>query len=69
MVLVEALSVIVRNATLESLHPGGVSGFAADCPNRTFCSDGVLTRAGFISPDDVGAVRLVRKDRGDCASS
>ncbi len=54
-VLIEALSVIVRNATLESLYPGGVSGYAADCPNRTFCSDGVLTRVGFMAPDDVAA--------------
>jgi len=54
-VLVEALSVIVRNATLEALYPGGVSGYAADCPNWTFCSDGVLTRVGFMAPDDVAA--------------
>jgi len=54
-VLVEALSVIVRNATLAVLYPGGVSGYAADCPNRTFCSDGILTRVGFMAPDDVAA--------------
>ena len=63
-VLVEALSVIVRNATLESLYPGGVSGYAADCPNRTFCSDGVLTRVGFMTPDDVGAFLERLETRG-----
>ena len=55
---------IVRNATLESLYPGGVSGYAADCPNRTFCSDGVLTRVGFMTPDDVGAFLERLETRG-----
>lgn len=63
-VLLEALSVIVRNATLESRYPGGVSGYAADCPNRTFCSDGVLTRVGFMTPDDVGAFLERLETRG-----
>jgi hypothetical protein len=63
-VLVEALSVVVRNATLEALYPGGVSGYAADCPNRTFCSDGVLTRVGFMAPDDVGAFLERLETRG-----
>jgi hypothetical protein len=32
----------MRNATLESL-PGGIAAYAAAWPNRTLCSDGVLT--------------------------
>lgn len=52
-VLVEAISVIVRNATLEASYPGGVAGYAADCPNGTFCSDGRLGRVGFLSAQDV----------------
>ena len=31
-VLIEAISVIVRNETLTACYPGGVSGYAADCP-------------------------------------
>jgi hypothetical protein len=52
-VLIEAINVVVRNETLDSCYPGGVSGYAADCPNHTFCSDGRLTRVGFLSPRDV----------------
>jgi hypothetical protein len=52
-ILIEAISVIVRNEALASHYPGGVSGYAADCPNHTFCSDGRLARIGFLSPRDV----------------
>ena len=52
-VLIEAISVVVRNKSLDSRYPGGVSGYAADCPNHTFCSDGRLSRIGFLSPRDV----------------
>jgi hypothetical protein len=52
-ILIEAISVIVRNDRLDSSYPGGVAGYAADCPNHTFCTDGRLTRVGFLSPQDV----------------
>jgi hypothetical protein len=54
-VLVEALSVIVRNDTLEALYPGGAVGYARDCPNGSCCSDGRLTRVGFLAPEHVRA--------------
>ena len=52
-VLIEYISVVVPNATLEQRWPGGVESYAAAVPNRTFCTDGVLTRVGFMHPDDV----------------
>ena len=52
-VLLEAISVIVRRETLERKYPGGVDGYARDCPNRTFCADEYLTRVGFTGPPDV----------------
>lgn len=52
-VLIEAISVVVPNTTLAARYPGGVTGYAADCPNHTFCSDGRLARVGFLSPRDV----------------
>ena len=52
-VLVEALSVVGRREVLEKKYPGGVSGYERDCPNRTFCADDHLVRAGFMVPDDV----------------
>lgn len=52
-VLIEAISVIIRNETLAARYSGGVAKYAADCPNNTFCSDGRLTRVGFLSMRDV----------------
>jgi hypothetical protein len=54
-VLAECLSVVVRNTTLEAKYPGGSAAYQRDCPNGTICSDGKLTRVGFMTPDDVKA--------------
>ncbi len=51
-VLIEAISLVVTNAALERRYPGGVAGFRRDCPNHTFCTDGHLTRVGFMSLGD-----------------
>ena len=53
-VLIEAISIVVPNPVLESAYPHGVEGFARDCPNATFCSDGRLSRVGFMSARDTG---------------
>jgi len=52
-VLVEVISVIIRNVTLEEKYPGGVEGYRRDCPNATFYTDGAITRVGFMSREDV----------------
>ncbi len=52
-VLIEGISVVVKNTTLEAKYPGGVSAYEAASPNRTYCSDAFLSRVGFMSPDDV----------------
>ena len=52
-VVCDALSVIVRVWTLNNRWPGGVEGYKENAPNRTFCTDGVLTRLGFMTPIDV----------------
>ena len=60
-VLIEGISVIVRNDTLDAKYPGGVDAYRLHIPNRTFCTDGVLTRVGFMVPIDVGFwVRLLQ---------
>lgn len=53
--LAEGISVIVRNETLQAHYPGGVAGYVRDCPNATFCTDGKISRVGFMAPPDVGA--------------
>jgi hypothetical protein len=54
-VLVEAINVIVRNETIEDRYLGGMVQFGRERPNDTFCSDGLLTRLGFMAPPDVKA--------------
>ena len=52
-VLIEALNVIIKVSVLEKKYPGGVQAYTSDCPNKTFCTDGRLTRVGFMCPEDV----------------
>ncbi|MDQ1247782.1 MAG: hypothetical protein QG597_2153 [Actinomycetota bacterium] len=51
-VLCEAINVIVPVEVLDRRYPGGRAGYKADVPNATFCTDGVLTRVGFMTPID-----------------
>lgn len=52
-VLVEAISVIIRRATIEKKYPGGWEGFVSNAPNDTLCADEDIARLGFMTPDDV----------------
>jgi len=52
-VLVEAFSIIVRNDSLEARFPGGVTAYRESVPNQTFCTDGSITRVGFMPSTDV----------------
>lgn len=63
-VLIEAWSIIVRNDTLERKYPGGVAKYAADTPNTTFCTDGLLTRVGFLDSDDVDVLLSTLSEYG-----
>jgi hypothetical protein len=63
-VLVEALSVVVPVAVLDDKYAGGLSQYECDAPNATFCTDGYLTRIGFMSPHDVRAHIDSLKTRG-----
>lgn len=51
-VLCEAISIIVRVDALTQRFPGGLPEYAKAVPNRTFCCDGSIARAGFMSPAD-----------------
>lgn len=41
-------SVVVRNADINARFPGGMPAFAKFCPNQTFCTDGTISRIGFM---------------------
>jgi len=51
-VLTECMNVAVKCDPTARLYPGGVDGLERDCPNKTFCSDGLLARIGFMSVVD-----------------
>lgn len=63
-VLIEALNVIVRNQAIERAYPGGLAGYASDCPNLTFCADEHLSRVGFMTPVDAGLFIRRLENRG-----
>jgi hypothetical protein len=53
-VLIEAINVVVPNNLIAARYVGGISAYRTDVPNATFCTDGSLTRVGFMDPRDVG---------------
>lgn len=63
-VVCDALSVLIPARILEERWPGGPEGYASNAPNRTFCSDGLLTRIGFMTPNDVSYWVDLLRDRG-----
>ncbi len=53
-VLVEALTVTVKNQTIESLVKGGVPAFQECVPNATFRTDRFLSAVSFLEPQSTG---------------
>ena len=51
-VLIDAYSVVVRNSSLAALYPGGIEAYERDRPNATFCTDGRVSRIGFMVLSD-----------------
>ncbi len=51
-VLAEAFSVVVPASVLARSYPGGIARYERESPNRSFCSDGVLTRIAFLARKD-----------------
>jgi hypothetical protein len=53
-VLIEGISVVICNSTIDKKYKGGFSKYKQDFANGTFCTDGHLVRVGFMAPPDVG---------------
>ncbi len=51
-VLAEAFSVVVPASVLARSYPGGIARYERESPDRSFCSDGVLTRIAFLARKD-----------------
>ena len=52
-VLCEAISIVIKEESISNKFVDGMAGFIRTIPNATFCSDGKLTRVGFMSPEEV----------------
>ena len=52
-VLVEAISVVLRRASISRSYAGGWDAFVAAVPNPTLCYDDDIARVGFLSPSEV----------------
>lgn len=52
-VVCDALSVVIRTSTLEEKFLGGVVGYKAQVPNKTFATDGMITRVGVMNLNDL----------------
>lgn len=51
-VLIEAISVVVRVASIHDEFAGGWSAFEELIPNATLCCDNEIARVGFMMPED-----------------
>jgi hypothetical protein len=49
-VLVEGISVLVREDAINNKMDGGMARFKMLIPNQTFCHDGEVVRIGFMEP-------------------
>ena len=65
-VLIEGLCVVALLDTVAARYPGGIVGFFSSAPNRNSCTDGELTRVGFMSPLDVQAYVQHLESHGFC---
>lgn len=54
-VLAEAISVIIKDASIHSRFIGGMKYFLETLPNATHCTDDQVHRVGFMVPDDAQA--------------
>ncbi|SVD51928.1 uncharacterized protein METZ01_LOCUS404782, partial [marine metagenome] len=51
-VILECISVIVKNSKIISNYPGGMDGFMNSIPGGHHCTDGEIMRVGFMHHDD-----------------
>ncbi len=63
-VLIEAISLVVRQDAIDRYFRGGSDEFFSAVPNSTFCTDGELARVGFMSPDEVQDFAMMLEGNG-----
>lgn len=63
-VLIEAISVVVREESILTKFPGGWVDFKAIVPNKTLCADNEIARIGFMTPQDVESFVKILQSKG-----
>src|SRR5690348_3313582 len=63
-VSISGYSVVVHNKTIGERFPGTLSASVSLCPNETLCTDGKVTRVGFMSLADAEIFLSALAERG-----
>jgi hypothetical protein len=63
-ILLEGVSLVFKNDTLDAQCPGGVLGFQAAWDNGSFCTDGTLSRISFFETGDAFCALVTMPDYG-----
>jgi len=63
-VLLEGMTLVFENATLEAKHPEGLYGFILAWDNGSFCTDSTISRLSFFEIDDGFSVFMAMQDMG-----
>lgn len=63
-ILLEGVSLVFKNETLEAQCSGGVFGFRAAWDNGSFCTDGTLSRISFFETGDAFCALVAMPDYG-----
>lgn len=63
-VLLEGVSLVFENRTLEKKYPGGLLGFRTAWDNGSYCSDGTVCRIAYFETDDAICALMSMPDYG-----
>jgi hypothetical protein len=63
-VMIEGMTLVFENSTLEEKHPLGIYGFKKMWDNGSYCTDGTISRLAFFEAEDAFAVFHAMQDIG-----
>ncbi len=62
--LLEGMTLVFENETLEEMHPLGIKGFISEWNNGSFCTDGTISKLSFFEFQDGFCVLAAMKGMG-----
>ena len=63
-ILIEGMTLVFENNTLEAKYPGGLYGFRSTWDNGSYCTDGTISRLSFFEEDDGFCVFWAMREMG-----